>query len=119
LLVGLVAGATYAGTSSLFAAYLAGVITSWFDSLVHKAARPAIERQSTDENPATQQVYPGTDQHATRDPSCRDSAQANHEPKVTGTYVYEHYYHGPVNRLLIPMFFVSTFPTNYFLSPFK
>ncbi|KAL2788756.1 Sodium/hydrogen exchanger [Aspergillus keveii] len=107
LLVGLVAGATYAGTSSLFAAYLAGVITSWFDSLVHKAARPVIERQSTDESPATQQAYPGTDQDATRDPSRRDSTQANHEPKVTGTYVYEHYYHGPVNRILIPMFFAS------------
>lgn len=33
-LVGLVAGATYAGTSSLFAAYLAGVIVTWFDGMI-------------------------------------------------------------------------------------
>jgi hypothetical protein len=31
---GIVAGATYSGTSSLFAAYIAGVIVSWFDGLV-------------------------------------------------------------------------------------
>ncbi|KAL3443366.1 Sodium/hydrogen exchanger family-domain-containing protein [Aspergillus insuetus] len=107
LLVGLVAGATYAGTSSLFAAYLAGVITSWFDSLVHKTAGPAVERQSTDENPSTQQVDAGSDQNATRDSPRLGSAKANHDPKVTGTYVYEHYYHGPVKRILIPMFFAS------------
>lgn len=34
LLIGLVAGATYAGTSGLFAAYLAGAGISWFDELL-------------------------------------------------------------------------------------
>lgn len=38
LLIGLVAGATYAGTSGLFAAYLAGAGISWFDELL--AANP-------------------------------------------------------------------------------
>jgi Kef-type K+ transport system membrane component KefB len=109
LLVGLVAGATYAGTSSLFAAYLAGVITSWFDSHVHSTEDSAIEPQSANENSAPQQVEPGIHQDAARGPSYTPSTQANHEPKVTGTYVYEHYYHSPVNRILIPMFFVGIF----------
>ncbi|KAK9239191.1 Sodium/hydrogen exchanger family-domain-containing protein [Lipomyces kononenkoae] len=33
ILVAMVAGATYAGTSSLFAAYLTGALISWFDEL--------------------------------------------------------------------------------------
>lgn len=48
-LVGLVAGATYAGTSSLFAAYLAGVISSWFDGLVRAKARAGASSQPTDQ----------------------------------------------------------------------
>ncbi|CAI7649768.1 unnamed protein product [Penicillium bialowiezense] len=46
VLVGIVAGATYAGTSSLFAAYLAGVIVSWFDGLVAESKLPAAEESS-------------------------------------------------------------------------
>jgi Kef-type K+ transport system membrane component KefB len=48
VLVGVVAGATYAGTSSLFAAYLAGVIVSWFDVLVaeSRASVPALQHDS-------------------------------------------------------------------------
>ncbi|KAL2827948.1 Sodium/hydrogen exchanger family-domain-containing protein [Aspergillus cavernicola] len=84
LLVGLVAGATYAGTSSLFAAYLAGVITSWFDGLV--CAVPAGPSQGQEQVQSDQ-----TPAHQT----------------ITGTYIYEHYYHGPVKRILIPMFFAS------------
>ncbi|KAL2808340.1 Sodium/hydrogen exchanger family-domain-containing protein [Aspergillus granulosus] len=102
LLVGMVAGATYAGTSSLFAAYLAGVIASWFDSLVHSTT---IEPQPEIEDPSVRQAAP----QSTPDPA-RDSARGSFQPvheHVTGTYVYEHYYHGPVTRILIPMFFAS------------
>ncbi|KAL3472542.1 Sodium/hydrogen exchanger family-domain-containing protein [Aspergillus californicus] len=86
LLVGLVAGATYAGTSSLFAAYLAGVISSWFDSL----AQDPVQGPQVSPEPTSQ------------------PAQANQDQRrVTSGYIYEHYYHGPVNRILIPMFFAS------------
>ncbi|KAL4961048.1 cation:proton antiporter [Aspergillus stella-maris] len=93
LLVGLVAGATYAGTSSLFAAYLAGVITSWFDSLKEKTP-------SSRTNAPTQQDRESSDQA---------SAVSQHPERkiITGTGIYEQYYHGPVNRILIPMFFAS------------
>ncbi len=89
LLVGLVAGGTYAGTSSLFAAYLAGVITSWFDSLVHTSQ---TEQQQQNDNSSQAQSA-----NTPQTPSLR----------VTGMYIYEHYYRGPVTRILIPMFFVS------------
>ncbi|KAL4794971.1 Sodium/hydrogen exchanger family-domain-containing protein [Aspergillus venezuelensis] len=98
LLVGLVAGATYAGTSSLFAAYLAGVITSWFDSMKEKAP---ISRT----NAPIQQDQSSSNQASA---ASQDLAQGSQERgTITGTGVYEQYYHGPVNRILIPMFFAS------------
>ncbi|KAL4882179.1 Sodium/hydrogen exchanger family-domain-containing protein [Aspergillus karnatakaensis] len=98
LLVGLVAGGTYAGTSSLFAAYLAGVVTSWFDSLV-RASRHA----------GNEQAQPAEDTHvATLASASQKTSQPNQDQEtVTGSYIYEHYYHGPVTRILIPMFFAS------------
>ncbi|KAK2735013.1 hypothetical protein FQN57_001389 [Myotisia sp. PD_48] len=42
VLIALVTGATYAGTSSLFAAYLAGVVISWFDSLYNTPRKTVI-----------------------------------------------------------------------------
>ncbi|KAJ0418807.1 hypothetical protein BJY00DRAFT_314717 [Aspergillus carlsbadensis] len=107
LLVGLVAGATNAGTSSLFAANLAGVITSSIDSLMHKTADSPIEPRSADETPAPQQLEPRTDHAAARDALHLALTQANHAPKVTGTSVYKRHCHGPVKRILIPMFFES------------
>ncbi|KAL2852105.1 Sodium/hydrogen exchanger [Aspergillus pseudoustus] len=108
VLVGLVAGATYAGTSSLFAAYLAGVITSWFDSLVRDTANTVIEPPSTDEaHPAPEIPTTSSLPDANGDSTSQVPSQSKHEPTVTGTYIYEHYYHGPVSRILIPMFFAS------------
>ncbi|KAL3459485.1 Sodium/hydrogen exchanger [Aspergillus heterothallicus] len=103
LLVGLVACATYAGTSSLFAAYLAGVITSWFDSLVHETSNSSTEPQSETDGSVRQ----GESQETDRDSARPGQHQPKPEPTVTGTYIYEHYYHGPVTRILIPMFFAS------------
>ncbi|KAJ5547986.1 hypothetical protein N7513_005220 [Penicillium frequentans] len=40
--VGFVAGASYAGTSSLFAAYLVGLIVSWFDGLVAESKETPV-----------------------------------------------------------------------------
>ncbi|KAL4736643.1 Sodium/hydrogen exchanger family-domain-containing protein [Aspergillus similis] len=103
LLVGLVAGATYAGTSSLFAAYLAGVISSWFDDLLR--AIPA----STAENSSFRHETPS--QPASSESSVahshRSSEPSEEREKITGMQNYEHYYQGPVNRILIPMFFAS------------
>ncbi|KAJ5784883.1 Sodium/hydrogen exchanger family-domain-containing protein [Penicillium pulvis] len=86
-LVGIVAGASYAGTSSLFAAYLAGVIVSWFDVLV-------VESKETP-------VSDGLQSEA------RHSQNSQDKERPTGTKVYEQYYKEPVGRIMIPLFFVS------------
>ncbi|KAL5335226.1 Sodium/hydrogen exchanger family-domain-containing protein [Aspergillus crustosus] len=99
LLVGLVAGATYAGTSSLFAAYLAGVITSWFDSLVTADSESRARQAHSQDNSQPQEQDGATTSGPPSQPTQRET--------ITGTYIYEHYYQSPVTRILIPMFFAS------------
>lgn len=122
MLVGLVAGATYAGTSSLFAAYLAGVIISWFDGL---AADSYIPNTYTDRNisqsgsdvlseRATSEQSTPQDRSNSNTPSTPQEPSSNpHEKVPTGIEVYEKYYKEPVNRILIPLFFVSLIPGGY------
>ncbi|RAH53096.1 phosphate:H+ symporter [Aspergillus piperis CBS 112811] len=116
VLVGLVAGATYAGTSSLFAAYLAGVIISWFDGL---AADSYIPNANTDRNTSqsgsgvlvertTSEQSTPQDLPDSNTPSTPQEPSYNpHEKVPTGIEVYEKYYKEPVNRILIPLFFAS------------
>ncbi|CBF73888.1 hypothetical protein AN8100.2 [Aspergillus nidulans FGSC A4] len=103
LLVGLVAGATYAGTSSLLAAYLAGVISSWFDGLLRampvSTAESSSFRQEASPQPASR------DSSVTHSPRSPEPGQEREQ--ITGMHIYEHYYQGPVNRILTPMFFAS------------
>jgi Kef-type K+ transport system membrane component KefB len=119
ILVGMVAGATYAGTSSLFAAYLSGVIVKCFDECSeefktqHSSARPDSLQSSTDRNQATSQeqyAQAGEERPAERTSSSASAMiQANHDDheNPTGEMIYEKYYKGPVDRILIPFFFVS------------
>ena len=101
--VGLVAGATYAGTSSLFAAYLAGAVNSWFDGLVRAKHDASIEQgQPADNSQGREQ-----DMASTSTPQEQPQPTQAHDV-VTGAYIYERYYREPVNRILIPMFFVSS-----------
>ncbi|EGC40880.1 Na+/H+ antiporter [Histoplasma capsulatum var. duboisii H88] len=59
LLLGLVAGAAYAGTSSLFAAYLAGVITSWSDTLIYTTSdSTATQLQQNKDSHSQDQAQP-------------------------------------------------------------
>ncbi|OKL58483.1 hypothetical protein UA08_06036 [Talaromyces atroroseus] len=111
VLFGMVAGASYAGTSSLFAAYLGGVIISWFDELAagskdrdfitsqsvstqHQEAGAHTGNQQSEENTSSN-ALPATQENTTRDRI------------PTGDMIYETYYRGPVNRILIPLFFAS------------
>ncbi|RAK97716.1 cation:proton antiporter [Aspergillus ibericus CBS 121593] len=106
LLIGLIAGATYAGTSSLFAAYLAGVMTSWIDDFFEGN----LQREC--------HVTSNTDDFA--ESSCGNIAQdmqgrsthpaapsIPHEKTPTGKLAYEKYYAPPVSRVLTPLFFAS------------
>ena len=120
VLVGIMASATYAGTSSLFAAYLAGVIVSWFDGLVAQSKIPPFTSE-----PNVSHIGSGSSQEQT--PTRRsargvkDENTAESESRVppilkpetshstpTGEMIYEKYYKEPTNRILLPLFFVSS-----------
>lgn len=75
LLFGVVAAATYAGTSNLFAAYLAGASISWYDS---DLAQPG-DVEKIEHIEITTLVATGTVQKAT----CNDSnVTENETPKI-------------------------------------
>lgn len=125
LLVGFVTGATYAGTSNLFAAYLAGATISWFDESLGRIAQDAgglpgegLERNDIQDTnrrrgsrtdvlrPRSEPPQGVTGSHT----DTPGTAMQVRENIPTGNAVYEHFYRAPVNRILKPLFFVSTHP---------
>jgi hypothetical protein len=131
VLVGLVAGATYAGTSNLFAAYIAGASISWWDSEVPhaavetKASRVSKERQEDNDNGATtspsnqlpsdgpESILPAAQEERTSKANSDATAQTPHGQDAhghdanSGWSIYEHYYHPAVSKILQPLFFAS------------
>ncbi|PYH88931.1 hypothetical protein BO71DRAFT_453760 [Aspergillus ellipticus CBS 707.79] len=106
-LVGIVAGATYAGASSLFAAYLAGLIVSWVDGVIAEAKGPEPSAPSAGSR-SDAHTDPNREQPESRsaaEPSSRPPSL--HEERPTGEKVYHQYYQEPVNRILLPLFFAS------------
>lgn len=95
VLLALVSGASYAGTSVLFAAFLAGAAVSWWDKVV----------TTSFESPSTSTLVSGTQV----DPCTPESSPETEpgEKPWTGIRVYEHYYALPVTRILVPFFFAS------------
>ncbi|KAK3933739.1 sodium/hydrogen exchanger family protein [Diplogelasinospora grovesii] len=91
LLVGLVAGASYAGTSNLFAAYTAGAVISWWDSEVSLGIRKRVEKTA---GSATEQPRESGSTESTRNGG-------------TGTHVFERYYAPALKWVLQPFFFAS------------
>lgn len=85
LLFGFVAAASYAGTSNLFAAYLAGASIGWYDSEV---AQPLYIDDSEE---------PGGQNHTIE----------RIQSSLRGASVYKKYMEQPVARILKPFFFVS------------
>jgi Kef-type K+ transport system membrane component KefB len=120
VLVGIVAGATYAGTSSLFAAYLAGVIVSWFDGLLAESKlplstpEPVVSRTSPispQEPTATRQSARSVKDETTNESESPMQATQKAETSddtPTGEFIYEKYYKEPTNRILLPLFFVGS-----------
>ncbi|KAL6401894.1 hypothetical protein AUP68_14351 [Ilyonectria robusta] len=117
-LLGLVIGATFAGTSSLLAAYIAGAAISWWDSEVpHVPSRPATSESDT---------FRGERTESTRSTSTDPAPTApEEEPGVplameggSGMETYECYYESSVQRILKPFFFVSnqSRPREYLLT---
>ncbi|KIW13850.1 hypothetical protein PV08_06630 [Exophiala spinifera] len=89
ILVGLIAATSYAGTSNLFAAYLAGASISWWDTtLEHPTSHAPSGDDSTN--------------HGGRSPSvsCAPSS-------TSGLEIFEHFFLQPLQRILKPLFFAS------------
>jgi hypothetical protein len=133
LLIGLVTGATYAGTSNLFAAYIAGASISWWDSEVPHAIIEAKPSQTTEEKkdvatisaPGSSLVeQPRSDEAgsiarvACDTPANKKGENAivqrprtaedhDHRNGLCGSAIYEHYYHPAVSKILQPLFFAS------------
>ncbi|KAJ5585402.1 uncharacterized protein N7459_005202 [Penicillium hispanicum] len=124
VLVGTVAGATYAGTSSLFAAYLAGVIVTWVDEIIAESKVPSgstgvtlspgshmRDHQHTDASGSVGDNRENSDDQSvssaspTASPTMQQDSLQDSVP--TGENVYVKYYRQPVNRILIPLFFAS------------
>lgn len=93
VLLGLITAATFAGTSNLFAAYLAGAAVSWWDSEVHSTGEIATNHSSEPRDSSTVSIPSQTQPHA--------------ETKATsGNEVFERFYATALHRILKPFFFV-------------
>jgi hypothetical protein len=122
VLVGTIAGASYAGTSNLFAAYLVGAAFSWRDSKVlaldshcpsgSEQGRPndavrAVDRADLKRSPSdpteTEQAHGRTKEQDQLADSTANVKQAQNSGIVT----FQHYYHQPLHRILQPFFFAS------------
>ncbi|KAF5011995.1 hypothetical protein FDECE_1935 [Fusarium decemcellulare] len=100
-LLGLVVGATFAGTSSLLAAYIAGATISWWDSEVPHISNEVVSSVQTSETETTQAE--GWDNTGTSEQIQRPLALED----GSGMEIYHHYYNAAVEHILKPFFFAS------------
>ncbi|KAG0647508.1 hypothetical protein D0Z07_6696 [Hyphodiscus hymeniophilus] len=115
ILLGLVTGATYAGTSNLFAAYLAGASVSWWDSEVPhvegvvKSLTLSASQQDNSVTAATTSDSSAQVQVARTSERTEvvTSYIIHHSVASTGTEVFYTYYKTALQRLLKPFFFAS------------
>lgn len=106
-LLGLVIGATFAGTSSLLAAYIAGAAISWWDSEVpHVPNRPAPSESDTFRGERTESTGSASPGPAPTAPEQEPGVPLAMEGG-SGMEIYECYYDSTVQRILKPFFFVS------------
>jgi Kef-type K+ transport system membrane component KefB len=101
VLLAMVTASTYAGTSNLFAAYLAGAAVTWLgDSVViDKVEQPSFTGATTS------QGQPQSPRRALSN----SVPSSTHEPPAScsGRAIYSHYYSPAVESLLRPLFFAS------------
>ncbi|MCJ1293680.1 hypothetical protein MMC34_005235 [Xylographa carneopallida] len=122
-----VTAASFAGTSNLFTAYLAGAAISWWDSkLPHPLSTESRDGRSLQPNigPVPAQAYV-PDLHEGNTPAIEHplnpeslpsskedqppilSATRPSHPTHNGDFIYRKYYAPPVDRILKPLFFAS------------
>ncbi|RYC94652.1 hypothetical protein BFJ63_vAg2525 [Fusarium oxysporum f. sp. narcissi] len=102
-LLGIVIGATFAGTSSLLAAYIAGATISWWDSDV-----PHLEARETDTN-ATEATGESviTEELATQELAPESRVLTKVMEGGSGAEIFHHYYEPALQHILKPFFFAS------------
>ena len=111
LLFGLVAAASYAGTSNLFAAYLAGASISWYDTEVaHNSAENEKLNTPADGIDTGKQI--GTpavaDTLSFQKPAGQHLEIERAGSSLSGVSMYRKYIQQPVATILKAFFFVST-----------
>ena len=121
ILVVLVVISSYAGTSNLFAAYLAGVSISWWDGLCEEISKQSCESPVANTLPSNQserskdhETQQGESFGATaamerdEEPATIATTQRdNRSSEMRGTFLYEHYFSAAVSTILKPLFFAS------------
>ncbi|KAH7418298.1 Sodium/hydrogen exchanger family-domain-containing protein [Cadophora sp. MPI-SDFR-AT-0126] len=115
ILLGLVTGATHAGTSNLFASYLAGASVSWWDSEVPhveagvKTTTPSSSQQDDSITAPAPGDAPAQGQLAgsSNRTEATPSDQSNYSVASTGAAVFHTYYKSTLQRILKPFFFAS------------
>ncbi|KAK5126031.1 hypothetical protein LTR85_011386 [Meristemomyces frigidus] len=99
-----VTGSSYAGTSNLFAAYLAGACTSWLDELwsglYGEQKRRAI-------SPVASRGQGGVQRQSVGSASTEVDRNDQQERPTTGVQIYEQYCGSAVEAILKPFFFAS------------
>jgi hypothetical protein len=110
ILLAMISAASFAGTSSLFAAWIAGVSISWWDGQSMQAPRRTVPSEGVAVTSPESQVMPPLDSLHTpgarsQSPiSCHGSFAATVSP--TGIAIFKSYYYPAVHRVLLPFFFV-------------
>lgn len=109
ILLAMVTGSTYAGTSNLFAAYLAGAAVTWLGDSVtineplSNDTTPAQPRRRPQSNGA-----PSTDSSSDNNSTTPDVQPPNSpQESSSGHAVYSKFYSPAVETLLRPLFFAS------------
>lgn len=108
ILVGIVAGATYAGSSALLGAYIAGAMISWWDAEAphpkdSMPSSPSTAEGSTSRTGEVELPPTGEAQGSVRNLPVEDI------PMCSGEALFEKYYGPSLRRVFKPLFFVSIF----------
>lgn len=106
ILLGYVIGASFAGTSNLFAAYIAGASVSWWDSTGSDKGESSAANASADRNIVRSSVDEGNKGSQTPSAKATGSQTIKEYSATSGLQVYEIYFSTPVDRILKPFFFV-------------
>jgi NhaP-type Na+/H+ and K+/H+ antiporter len=105
LLIAFVTGASYAGTSNLFTAYLAGATISWWGAENAESNHRPEDRLTTGARQYPEQSLPNS--HEKTDNTVEDQHEQGKDS--TGAEIYTQFVEMAVRRILKPFFFVSSF----------